>query len=262
MPNHITNIIEAAPHVLEGFMRQHTEAERIEHEKYEEDRRQRFITRDGDDSKFVPEPLDMEKRFVDFGTVVPMPDNMETGGCPGGAVGGIHADGTVCWYQWNSANWGTKWSAYDQSGSTDDGRVQFDTAWSHPFPVLEALSKKFPNDRIRVRFADEDLGNNLGEYVIQAGELEWTYDEREASSEENLEFAAQIKYGKSYAELRKEWDADEIEGARTAAFARRIEALRGVQNGYRAIRDEGLEVPQDIIDAIQTIEQAENYQDA
>lgn len=261
MPNHITNIVYAAPHVLDSMMRQHTEEERLKHEEYEEERRQRFITRDGDDSKFSPDVMDMEKKFVDFNCIKPAPDNMEEGGCPGGAdpVTNKHSDGTVCWYEWNRKGWGTKWNAYDQE--IHDDHVQFDTAWSHPFPVIETLSQKFPEDEIRVKWADEDVGNNLGEYLIRNGEVEMVWDEDEHSKDENLDFACQIKYGMSGAEKKAEWDADEIEYARKAAFARRIEKLRGIDNGYEVIRNEKLEIPQDIIDAIQTVEDAENYEE-
>jgi hypothetical protein len=259
LPNHITNIVYAAPHVLDSMMRQHTEEERIKHEEYEEERRQRFITRDGDDSKFTPDVMDMEKKFVDFNCIKPAPDNMEEGGCPGGAdpVTFKHTDGTVCWYAWNSKGWGTKWNAYDQEIAED--HVQFDTAWSHPAPVIEALAAKFPDEEIRCKWADEDVGNNLGEYIIKGTEFEWVHNEDDRTQEENYEFACQIKYGMSYAEKKAEWDADEIEYARKAAFAKRIEKLRGVANGYEVIRDESLEMPQDIIDAIQTIEDTETY---
>lgn len=68
--------------------------------------------------------------------------------------------------------WGTKWNAYGQSAEDNTStQVSFETAWSHPAPVVEALSKKFPEHEIKVRFADEDIGSNCGYYTIKNGEM-------------------------------------------------------------------------------------------
>lgn len=79
-----------------------------------------------------------------------------------GACGG-HVD----WYTWACENWGTKWNAYDAS-ETERGWV-FLTAWSHPEPVIEELSRRFPDVIFHVKYADEDLGQNIGEYRIDNG---------------------------------------------------------------------------------------------
>jgi len=106
-----------------------------------------------------------------------------------------------------------------------------------------------------VEYADEDFGNNVGTYRIEGGEI---VDFRELSNtDEGNETAARVKYGQSYAEVKASWAADEIEGARSYVFCKRIEKERGVENGYAVIREEGLEVPEDIVAAIATPEQAE-----
>jgi hypothetical protein len=137
--------------------------------------------------------------------------------------------------------------------------MQFDTAWSHPFPVIEALSRKFPEHEIEVKYADEDFGHNLGHYKIKNGEI--TFDAEIAEgSDEAYEFASWVRYEKPYSEVKAEWDQDEIDSARSAMFRKRIEAERGEgTNGYQVIRDEGLEVPQDILDTIITVENAESF---
>jgi hypothetical protein len=43
-------------------------------------------------------------------------------------------------------HWGTKWNACEAETNVDAGTTQFDTAWSCPTPVFEALSRKFPED--------------------------------------------------------------------------------------------------------------------
>ena len=71
----------------------------------------------------------------------------------------------------NRKAWGTKWNACDQWHDVEQGKARFDTAWSSPEPVLIALSKRFPEEEIRVRYADEDMGCNCGEYTMKNGEF-------------------------------------------------------------------------------------------
>ena len=113
----------------------------------------------------------------------------------------------LSWYDWNTTNWGTKWNAYSIEGDPVEGTIQFDTAWSHPEPIIEALSKKFPEAVISVKFADEDLGSNLGEYTIVNGE-EIDSVEFDFGSDEATEYACQLKYGQTYAELRAEYEEE------------------------------------------------------
>lgn len=111
--------------------------------------------------------------------------------------------GTDNWYDWNCANWGTKWNAYHHDNSGDDEFI-FDTAWSHPFPVIEALSKMFPEITFTVKYADEDIGSNFGYYEITNGETEDL--EHEIDDEER--FCIETK-GYDY----DDWKADQEEGS-------------------------------------------------
>ena len=175
MPNHVTTIIEAPKEVI--------------------------------DSLYLDE-------HVDFNTVIPMPDEdssifTATRHDYGFGVGyGMDGYSPM---DWARGNWGTKWNAYDVERS-DETHVQFDTAWSHPVPVLEALSQKFPDTELHVKYADEDTGYNLGEYWMTNGTITQEVD-LVNGSDEALDFASWIKYGKSYAEVKAEWDAEEHEWA-------------------------------------------------
>ena len=42
--------------------------------------------------------------------------------------------GYVDWYDWCCEHWGTKWNAHQYSHEC--GEVWFETAWSHPYPVI------------------------------------------------------------------------------------------------------------------------------
>jgi hypothetical protein len=94
------------------------------------------------------------------------------------------------WYGWSTDNWGTKWNAYS-TNDTDTDEVSFETAWSNPYPVIVALSAKYPEAVFRLRFADEDFGHNVGEYSLKSG---YVIEENipEGGSEEALELAADI----------------------------------------------------------------------
>lgn len=84
----------------------------------------------------------------------------------------IRQYGSPTWYEWCNKNWGTKWNAYScvELGKDDD-TLEFFTAWSSVPIILEALSKKYPDQTISYRWADEDVGSNVGEAVFQNGKL-------------------------------------------------------------------------------------------
>jgi hypothetical protein len=56
--------------------------------------------------------------------------------------------GCLDWYEWARRHWGTKWNAYDTSiVAESDTAIEFtfNTAWSFPTPVFDALAKAFPS---------------------------------------------------------------------------------------------------------------------
>lgn len=72
--------------------------------------------------------------------------------------------GFPTWYEWNIHHWGTKWMPYQVMANLDDNDpfIVFQTAWSSPFPVFEAVSRAFPNEMVSVAYADEDTCHNFG----------------------------------------------------------------------------------------------------
>ena len=82
------------------------------------------------------------------------------------------------WYNWNCANWGTKWSAgevwHDRSdnGEAVDGTTSynFDTAWAPAEPVVAALAREFPTLVITHRYCEGGMGF-AGEIVYTEGEV-------------------------------------------------------------------------------------------
>ena len=93
--------------------------------------------------------------------------------------------GSIDWYDWCCDNWGTKWNAcHEEIGEiieTEDGLatldIAFDTAWSMPSPVFEALADAYPQIRFSGRWADEDMGRNCGLWEAENGMVAYTEDE-------------------------------------------------------------------------------------
>ena len=82
------------------------------------------------------------------------------------------------WYNWNVANWGTKWNCSEvwndreDSGSIVEGTTSynFDTAWSPAEPVVAALAKKFPTLTITHRYCEGGMGY-AGQVIYLNGEV-------------------------------------------------------------------------------------------
>ena len=72
------------------------------------------------------------------------------------------------WYSWHTHFWGTKWNA-NETHVKNDYTVEFDTAWNTPEGVFKAISKKYKT-KVKVAYADEDLGNNCGIITYIDGE--------------------------------------------------------------------------------------------
>lgn len=221
MPNHVQNQITAPAEVIEAITRGYTPEEIQSHKDEIEELRERELTQwftaeRRESALKIREAKAVEmltEKITDFNMVIPQPVNIEIGDCSG-----EHDEGVICWRPWSIENWGTKWNAYEMSieprenGLTElreNGltELRFDTAWSHPYPVIEALSKKFPEAEIQISYADEDLGYNLGKYEILNGARR-DLEDLDFGSDEANEFAAQLKYGKTYTELQKEWETE------------------------------------------------------
>jgi len=194
MPNHVTTIINAPEEVIEALLSHESIPDRDYSWLKESEEADKYIADDRAKRKAM-----IEAGYVDFNKLIPQPDNIEKGSCSG-----EHPPGVICWYTWSIENWGTKWNAYDTEVRSPT-ELKFETAWSHPFSVLEVLSARFPDAIIEVRFADEDIGQNLGHYRITDGDANWV-QEFEFGSDEANEFAAQVKYGMTYAALSAEWE--------------------------------------------------------
>ena len=182
------------------------------------------LTIESTHEKFIMDFIKGNDEFIDFNTIHPMPEDLRNTSSPTRIITpeeyakqtpdtfnkGITEMmsktfmikyGADNWYDWATRHWNTKWNAYD-TGVTDEGDIQFSTAWSTPVAVIEKLSILFPDDVFRVKFADEDIGYNCGEYTYQNGVMIEAY-EPEFGSKEAVKFASEVT-GWAYEEQEEE----------------------------------------------------------
>jgi len=77
------------------------------------------------------------------------------------------------WYSWVNRNWGTKWDCYEleMEHNKQYTYYSFDTAWGSPDIWVKKVSKKFPNLKFNVDWAEE--GGSGGRYLFEKGKLLW-----------------------------------------------------------------------------------------
>ena len=129
---------------------------------------------------------------IDFNKLIPTPEYVFQGnlGSEERAQSGKNN-----WYDWNIENWGTKWNSYGYEGldhaNFDGDKLEFLTAWSAPHPVIEKLATCYHELSFSHRWADEDLGYNVGEANYEQGKA-LSLSIPEGGSKEAMEMVADI----------------------------------------------------------------------
>lgn len=109
--------------------------------------------------------------------------------------------------------WGTKWNAYNDE-IIDAENIKFETAWNTPFNIIVKLSKKYPEDIIKVSYANEDLGFGCGYFEMKDGK-EITEKSDHAPNYDQSTDEEKTQWRKFAFELihpdsdPKDWDMDE-----------------------------------------------------
>lgn len=98
--------------------------------------------------------------------------------------------GDMTWYQWCTYHWGTKWNAYECTMWEEGHVFQFETAWNSCYMIVCKLSNKFPDVKMTLKYADEDIGYNAGIYTFFDNGI--STDEIEDGSKEAFELASRI----------------------------------------------------------------------
>ena len=142
----------------------------------------------------VLEIIKGKETCIDFNSIIPMPDNIFCG--PLGQKE-MELYGKNNWYDWCCFNWGTKWNAYDTYLNKEENSITFDTAWSCPLPVLDALAELCYKHNVYFtgKWADEDTGCNVGifESDCDSDEYWFSYEHIENYSNEAYEIYIELK---------------------------------------------------------------------
>lgn len=225
MPNHITNILQATPEVIDSLKGENGDVDFNTLVPYPEELRDLtaeyrvFNTEEEAQAHCDAEDERMRGLVAKYGTDIST--NL------GKRHGISRAEynrlkklygGNLDWYYWNKEHWGTKWNAYEIESPAPESKiptgfviwdwlksVKFETAWSHPFELMVKLSEKFPEEYVRVLYADENTGYNYGAYVLQNGAtLVGGHEPLGRGTPEALEFAVRVSWGMS----KEEWDRE------------------------------------------------------
>jgi len=76
-------------------------------------------------------------------------------------------------YDWCIKNWGTKWGICDAhvvEKKNGYRKYYFESAWSPPIPVIQAISKRFPGLKIEMQYYEQGVGFS-GDVHLQSGEI-------------------------------------------------------------------------------------------
>lgn len=125
------------------------------------------------------------------------------------AIKALEECGHIDWYGWSVQNWGTKWNSYSFRILHDDEEeveFQFNTAWSFPEPVFDALAEEFPTLEIDVAGFDEGhCFCVLGQYGNGINVVK--YNEHQCDPQ-NDPFCAEI-YERAYGYPYEPYDEDD-----------------------------------------------------
>lgn len=113
-----------------------------------------------------------EKVPFAFHQTVPFPANGFQGDLSDKDRAECAAKGIPNWYDWNTANWGTKWDASDPDVEINPKsiKITFQTAWSPPLEWLEKASKAHPELTFEMGYSEYGM-NFYGEATAINGEL-------------------------------------------------------------------------------------------
>jgi hypothetical protein len=127
----------------------------------------------------------------------------------------LETTGHKSWYDWNVANWDTKWNAYNCYTLEEDSfneldeiyDIGFQTAWSPPINVIRELAK-LTGESLRMSYYDEGWMFG-GEYLVNAdgSETDNCYDDID-NCPDHLKEELDVQY---FLDCRAEDEDDEDE---------------------------------------------------
>ena len=121
--------------------------------------------------------FDTEGYEFDFNHFIPQPDNIFRENIGSDKKKELDAIGVPNWYDWNNANWGTKWNANVETAfclSSHEGfpmeyEYEISTAWAFPVPVMDKMVEMYPN--IDFTIVGEEESSSYGVYWSTSEDL-------------------------------------------------------------------------------------------
>ena len=102
----------------------------------------------------------------------------------------LEAYGYKDWYEWNNANWGTKWDIDEKELTMHHMDniiwVSFDSAWSPPRFVIERLAELYPKTVITHYFEESGMdfaGTDFYEYGVLVNQEIGDYPQQDNGEE-------------------------------------------------------------------------------
>lgn len=127
---------------------------------------------------------------IDFNKIVPTPPDIYQGNL---GQEEMERSDEKNLHSFNIKNWGTKSNSFFHSPYNEgENVIEFCTAWSEPYPILLALSQKYPDVQIHHQYADDDLGYNVGERYYKDGQI-ISEDVPDGGSKQAYEMSARIQ---------------------------------------------------------------------
>jgi hypothetical protein len=124
------------------------------------------------------EPTLYSNPVIAFWNIIAPPEDKidEYFGVHGYADGKKQGDSEYNWYNFNRDKWGTKWDVgvadkvrYPETELQEETNTKlhykFDTAWSPPTPVIEELSRQYPELEITLSYEEEGEWGGEIEYL-------------------------------------------------------------------------------------------------
>lgn len=103
------------------------------------------------------------------------------------------------WYDWQAANWGTKWDACELTIDVGSDTLRFETAWAPPEKWLAKVSADYPE--LTFEMAYSEMGMQFAGVVIyKAGEVvsetevEVTFNEDDDEDADDFEYRGSGEY--------------------------------------------------------------------
>ena len=112
---------------------------------------------------------------IDFNQIIPQPENISNEALTDEQIKQLAKRGVPHWYNWNHANWNTKWNAYSQRVIANKYCfcLYFQTAWSEPRPIIELMFKFAKENGMGLKYISSCEGgffSNL-KHIDEDGEI-------------------------------------------------------------------------------------------